>query len=408
MTLRQPTSRRRGLGIAVLTCVSFIGAVFIGSAARPATASSLSQLASHAALLGKSPAAQALDGRVVISVTDPSVATLTNALKTTGPPESADVTIDGFDAGGPYGEDVTMVFRADAKFCSSATCEYKLVAISGTLYGQQNEYSNQRCSFPITPSIAQYFVQGGDVSPGSYDSFLVHDLILNYPGYSSLDFPDYEIWNAGETCVTHFGAGTEPGAAIWVPGSKSSVWKLGANEGSADITWNYAVSNTAPAYELGVYTNFSSYVSMTAKQAITFGHAFFELIDRKAETVFVVGFYPKENITSTDPVSSILKNDIRTPWTWRIRYALTKAQYDAAYQVWQNESAAESSKNPPKDYDLFSTNCTWFAAEVARKAGQIMPDYTDGLDYPDPRVLRNSGLKQAAQWVAARRRGRCL
>ncbi len=69
----------------------------IGSAARPATASSLSQLASHAALLGKSPAAQALNGRGRDFGYHPSVATLTNTLKTTGPPESADVTIDGFD-----------------------------------------------------------------------------------------------------------------------------------------------------------------------------------------------------------------------------------------------------------------------------------------------------------------------
>ena len=238
MTAGQPGSRRGGLGIAALTCLALIGAVLVGSGARPAIASSRAQLASQVGSLGKSPAAQALDGRVVSAVTGPSVATLRSGLKTTGAPESADVTIDGFEAGGPYGANVTMVFRTPAyylaKDCSSAYCDYDLAGISGTLYGQGDSPS-QRCSFPVTPSIAQYLVHVGfgDVD---FSNLVFGDP----PGYGRLDVDLYEIRNAGGTCVTYFEAGAV--APRWVPGSQSSVWKLGDNEGNADITWNYALA----------------------------------------------------------------------------------------------------------------------------------------------------------------------
>lgn len=122
MTLRDPASGRQGIGIALLAGVALTSAVLVGGGARPATASSRAQLAPHVALLAKPPAAQALGGRVVSANTDPSAATFTNELKTTGAPESADVTIDGFEEGGPWGAHVTMVFApaaSYAKYCTS-------------------------------------------------------------------------------------------------------------------------------------------------------------------------------------------------------------------------------------------------------------------------------------------------
>jgi hypothetical protein len=144
----------------------------------------------------------------------------------------------------------------------------------------------------------------------------------------------------------------------------------------------------AASYELGVYTNvkywdFADYVLLQTP------HVFFELINNTASppTDQILGFVPTKKTSKA--VTSRIRDDSGEPWTWRILYPLTAAQFSSALQVVTAEQRVEAGPSPPKDYQFLSTNCVWFAAKVASAAGQVMPDYLYG-NIPDPGTLRNS------------------
>lgn len=147
-----------------------------------------------------------------------------------------------------------------------------------------------------------------------------------------------------------------------------------------------------PTYELGVDTNvkywdFADEIDVWLQTP----HVWFELINNDASSASgrdrVLGFVPTKH--SLSAVTSNIRDDSGEAWTWRIRYPLTAAQFSAASGVVKAEQQRETSKNPPKDYKVTSTNCMWFAAKVAAAGGQTVPDYLyHGI--PDPGTLRNT------------------
>jgi hypothetical protein len=87
----------------------------------------------------------------------------------------------------------------------------------------------------------------------------------------------------------------------------------------------------------------------------------------------------------------MLRDDSSEVWTWRILYSITEPEFSAAYKVVVHEQTLEmrTTPPPPTDYQVLSTNCTWFAAKVAAAAGQTMPDYLYN-SIPDPGTFLDS------------------
>jgi hypothetical protein len=100
------------------------------------------------------------------------------------------------------------------------------------------------------------------------------------------------------------------------------------------------------------------------------GHAFVQMLpDRGSQAglrTLVYGFHPKSDIHFVGSPGEIRSNATHH-WDWKICYVVSVAQYNAA------AAAIRAKMATPGTFALFSTNCTKWAASIARVAGVPLP-----------------------------------
>ncbi len=140
--------------------------------------------------------------------------------------------------------------------------------------------------------------------------------------------------------------------------------------------------NVVPAYKIVFY----EYSSLGTPQ----GHTFVQLVSNVGKNAnnlnYVYGFGLQLNVdTSQLPyvwnvftASGAVVQQNTYPWNWRISYPISQQQFADAIAFIQRQQA-----NPPS-YNLLTTNCMWWDAQVASVVGVTLPPYVNVLNIPDP------------------------